>query len=182
MSDFEKNLDKAVENYEKNFDKIANKTANTLEKVERGANKVYIGCATIFGNLFFAAFCLWGVYAAVVAYQLETTGVVTPGIVIGLDESNTNGSSAYSPIVEFTANGQTYTFESGNASSPPAYQVGETVNVRYDPADPNIAQIDKYSERWLMPIILIPSMICGSIILTFFMVRAWRRGQNVLPE
>ena len=119
---------------------------------------------------------------ATIASRLETTGIVVPGIVIGLDESNTDGSSTYSPVVEFTANGQTYTFESDNASSPPAYQIGETVNVRYDPADPNTAQIDKLTERWLMPVLLIPSMLCGSIVLTFFMVRAWRRGDDVISN
>lgn len=169
-----------MDQYEKNVDAAANKIFNTAEKVGRGANKVAIGCTTVIANLFFGAFCLWGVFAAYTAYRLETTGVVAPGIVIGLDESTTDGSTTYSPVVEFTANGQTYTFESSNASSPPAYQVGETVNVRYDPADPNTAQIDKLTERWLMPVLLIPSMLCGSILLTFFMVRAWRRGDDVI--
>lgn len=171
-----------MEQYEKNFDHVANKAANAVEKVGRGANKMYIGCLTIFFNLFFAAFCLWGVYAAVIAYRLETTGVVTEGTVIGLDESNSDGSTAYDPIVEFSVDGQTYTFESGNASSPPAYDVGERVEVLYDPNDPNTAQINKISERWLMPVILIPSMLCGSVILTFVMVRAWRRGDDMLPN
>lgn len=168
--------------YEKNVDAAADKVFNTAEKVGRGANKLAIGCTTLLANLFFGAFCLWGVYAATVAYRLETTGIVTPGTVTGLEESTTDGSTTYSPVVEFTANGQTYTFESDNASSPPAYQVGETVNVRYDPADPSTAQIDKLTERWLMPILLIPSMLCGSIILTFVMVRAWRRGDDVLSQ
>jgi len=176
--DENKNFNKAVESYEKNVDKAL----NAVDKVGRGANRLYIGCVTILANLFFMAFCLWGVYAASTAYKLETTGVVTEGIVTGLDESNTDGSSTYSPIVEFTVNGQTYTFESGNASSPPAYQVGETVNVRYDPADPNTAQIDKLTERWLMPVLLIPSMLCGSIVLTFFMVRSWRRNEDLLSN
>lgn len=171
-----------MDQYEKNIDNVTGKVFNTAEKVGRGANKLAIGCGTILANLFFGAFCLWGVYAANTAYRLETTGIVTTGTVIGMEESNTDGSSAYSPIVEFSANGQTYTFESNNASSPPAYQVGETVNVRYDPADPGTAQIDKLTERWLMPILLIPSMICGSIILTFFMVRAWRRGEDVISN
>ncbi len=174
-----------MEQYEKNFDKAANKAADAVEKVGRGANKLYIGCITIFANLFFAAFCLWGVYAAVIAYRLETTGVVTEGVVTRLEESSSSegGCCTYSPVVEFVAtNDQTYTFESENASDPPAYDIGERVEVLYDPNDPNTAQINKYSERWLMPIILIPSMLCGSVILTFVMVRAWRRGDDMLPN
>lgn len=169
-----------MDSYERNIDKAANKALDTAEKVGRGVNKLAIGCITIAANLFFAAFCLWGVFAASTAYRLETTGVVTQGVVIGLDESNSDGSVTYSPIVEFTVNGQTYSFDSGNSSSPPEYEIGESVNVRYDPADPHTAQIDKYSERWLMPILLIPSMLCGSVLLTFFMVRAWRRGEDVI--
>ena len=173
-----------MEQYEKNFDKVANKAGNALEKVERGANKIYIGCATILGNLFFAAFCLWGVYAAVIAYRLETTGGVAEGEVTCLEESSSpeGGCCTYSPVVEFEVNGQAYSFDGDTASYPPEYEVGERVEVLYDPNDPNTAQINKYSERWLMPILLIPSMLCGSIILTFFMVRAWRRGENLLQN
>lgn len=171
-----------MDHYEKNIDKAANKAFDAVDKVGRGVNKAAIGCITIAANLFFAAFCLWGVFAAFTAYRLETTGAVTEGVVVGLDESSSDGSVTYSPIVEFTVNDQTYTFDSGNSSSPPEYEIGESVNVRYDPADPNTAQIDKYSERWLFPVIIIPSMLCGSVVLTFFMVRAWQRGEDVISN
>ncbi|MEK6752658.1 MAG: DUF3592 domain-containing protein [Chloroflexota bacterium] len=173
-----------MEQYEKNFDKAANTAANAMDKVNRGANKLYIGCALVFGNLFFMAFCLWGVYAAVVAYRLETSGVVTEGTVVRLEESAdaNGGCCTYSPVIEFSVNGQTYTFEGGTASNPPAYQIGERVKVLYDPTDPNTAQINKYSERWFFPICIIPSMIFASLLLTFFMVRAWRRGEDVLTD
>ena len=71
-----------MEQYEKNVDKIANRAANTVEKVGNGLNKLYIGCSIIFANLFFAAFCLWGVYALYTAYKLDTGGEVTNGTVI----------------------------------------------------------------------------------------------------
>jgi hypothetical protein len=57
--------------------------------------------------------------------------------------------------------------------------VNEKVPVLYDPSDPNTAQINKFSDRWLMPIILIPAMIFASIIVTFFMIRAWRKGSAI---
>ena len=164
--------------YEKNFDKAA----NAAEKIVRGANRLYIGCATIFANLFFMAFCLWGVYAAYVSWQLQTNGKTTTGIVVRLNEQSDGdgGCCTYVPIVEFEVDGRTYSFEGGTASDPPAYRLNEEVTVLYDPADPNTAQINKFFERWLMPIILIPSMICTSIIVTFFMVRAWRRGEDII--
>ena len=163
--------------YEKSVDKVV----NAAEKVARGANRLYIGCATIIANLFFMAFCLWGVYAAYIGWQLQTNGEATTGIVVRLDEQSDSegGCCTYVPIIEFEAGGNTYSFRGDTASDPPAYEVSEEVSILYDPANPNTAQINKWSERWLMPIILIPSMILASIILTFFMVRAWRRGDSI---
>ena len=161
------------------YEKAVDKALNAAEKVGSGMNKLYIGCSIIALNLFFAAFCLWGVYALFKAYNLENSGSTTTGTVIEMEESSSTegGCCVYSPVVEFQANGQTYTFESDNASDPPAYQVGETVPVIYDPNDPNTAQINKWSERWLFPIIIIPAMILGALITTFFLVRAWRRNE-----
>jgi len=163
------------------YEKSVDKAANAVEKVASGANRLYIGCATILANLFFMAFCLWGVYAAYVGWQLETNGKTTTGVVVRLDEQSDaeGGCCTYVPVVEFQADGITYSFDGDTASDPPQYEVDEEVPVLYDPSDPNTAQIDKFSERWLMPIILIPSMIFASIILTFFMVRAWRRGDSL---
>ena len=164
MNNFDENLDKAVESYEKNFDKVA----NTVDKVATGVNRLRIGCITLFVNLFFAAFCLWGAYAASVSWKLQTAGEVTTGTVTRL--------------VEFQANGQTYSFENGNASDSVDYTVGSDVNVRYDPANPNTAQIDNVVERWLFPILIIPSMIFAALITNFFSFRAWRRGDDSIYE
>jgi hypothetical protein len=182
MSNFDKKLDDAVEKYEKSVEKNVNKLANTAEKVASGVNRLYIGCATILGNLFFLAFCLWGAYAAYNSYNLGKNGETTTGIVIELEESTDSDNSCcvYSPVIEFDANGQTYTFESDNASYPPEYEVGEEVRVLYNPSNPNNAQINKASERWLMPVLVIPAMIIGSIIFTFAMVRAFRRNDDVM--
>lgn len=166
-----------MEQYEKTVDKAL----NAAEKVGSGLNKLYIGCSIIFANLFFTAFCLWGMYALSTAYRLENSGSTTTGTVIEMEESSTSegGCCVSSPVIEFQSNGQTYTFDGGNASNPPAYQVGETVPVIYDSSDPTTAQINKWSERWLFPLIIIPAMILGALITTFFLVRAWRRNENI---
>jgi len=163
------------------YEKSVDKAVDAVEKIGRGANRLYIGCITVFVNLFFMAFCLWGVYAAYVSWQLETNGERTSGTVVRLDEQDDadGGCCTYVPIVEFEVDGKTYSFEGDTASDPPQYDVNENVPVLYDPSDPNTAQINKFSERWLMPIILIPAMIFASIILTFFMIRAWRRGSDI---
>lgn len=93
--------------------------------------------------------------------------------------SSEGGCCVYSPVVEFNVNGQTYTFESGNASDPPAYQVGDVVEVRYDPTAPSTAQIDSYFERWAFPVCIIPSMTLAALVLNIYMFRAFRRGESL---
>jgi hypothetical protein len=174
--DFGDKLDKAVSNYEKGMDNLAPKLENAVDKVGRGLNRLYIGCAMILGNLFFAAFCLWGAYAAMISWKLETSGEITTGTVARLEESETSEGycCVYSPVVEFQVDGQTYSFEDDTASSSPNYEIGSEVRILYDPADPNTAQINTFSSRWLFPIIIIPAMI--------FMIRAWWRGEDVISE
>ena len=166
-----------MDSYEKNFDKAV----NAVEKAAGAANRLQTGCLTIFFNLFFAGFCLWGVYAGYISWKLQTQGVTTTGNVVRLEESSSSegGCCVYSPVIEFDANGRTYSFEGDNASHPPAYDIGEQVPVIYDPADPDTAQINKILERWLFPVLIIPAMCFGALILNFFMWRAWRRGDTV---
>ncbi|HSL43171.1 MAG TPA: DUF3592 domain-containing protein [Anaerolineales bacterium] len=153
----------------------------TLSAVEKGASRLQIGCWTVFFNLFFAGFCLWGAYAAYTGWQLQTKGVTTTGTVVRLDErsSGDGGCCTYVPVVDFQVQDRIYTFEGDNASYPPAYAVGEQVEVRYDPNNPNSAQIDSLLERWIFPVIIIPTMIMAALILNFFMIRAWMRGEPV---
>ena len=167
-----------MDNYEKNVDKAL----NAVEKVGGAMNRVYIGCATVFANLFFAGFCLWGAYAGYTSWRLEQSGETTTGTVIEMEESSSaeGGCCVYSPVIEFSANGQAYTFESSNASYPPEYEVGEQVQVLYDPSDPETAQINKWSERWLFPIIIIPAMLFAALLVNFFMIRAFWRNDVAL--
>ncbi|MBK9924467.1 MAG: DUF3592 domain-containing protein [Anaerolineales bacterium] len=172
-----------MDNFEKNYERAVDKTVNTVEKVGGAVNRLQLGCWIILSNLFFMGFCLWGAYAGYTSWKLDTEGKTAIGTVVRLEESSDSdgGCCVYSPVVEFTANDQTYSFESGNASYPPAYEVGEEVNVIYDPADPNTAQINKWTERWLFPIIIIPVMIFTSLIVTFILVRGfWRNDPHLI--
>jgi hypothetical protein len=177
MNNLDENLDKAVDKYEKGFDKAA----NAVGKVANVANRLYIGCVTIVANLFFMGFCLWGGYAAYTSWQLQTNGETVTGVVVELEEHSDaeGGCCTYVPIVEYSVKGQQYSIEGDTASNPPQYEVGEDVSILYDPSDPNKAQINKWTERWLFPIIIIPAMIFASLIVTFFMIRAWQRNESV---
>ncbi len=173
-----------MDNFEKNYERTVDKAVNAVEKVDRAANRLQIGCWTIFFNLFFAGFCLWGVYAGYISWKLDNEGATATGIVVSLDESDDSegGCCVYSPVIEFEAGGQTYSFDGGNASYPPAYEVGEQVEVIFDPAAPDTAQINKWTERWLFPIIIVPVMILAALILNFFMIRSFWRNDPIHTE
>ena len=79
-----------MDNFEKNYERTVDKAVGAVEKVGNAANRAYIGCITIFANLFFAAFCLWGAYAAYTGWQLQTTGEATTGVVVRMEESNSS--------------------------------------------------------------------------------------------
>jgi Protein of unknown function (DUF3592) len=176
-NDFDEKLDTAVESYEKKVDALA----NHFQKAVVGLNRLRTGCLILLANLFFAAFCLWGAYAAVVSWKLQFAGQLTNGAVTRLKESKTESGACcvYSPVIEFDANGRRYSFENDSARSSKDYEIGSIVQVRYDPVDPTTAQIDDVVDRWLFPVLIIPSMIFASLLVNFFLIRAFRRGVDV---
>ena len=67
----------------------------------------------------------------------------------------------YFPIVEFTAGGELYTFESGSGSSSRPYKKGQEIPVLYHPDNPENAQIESFGSQWL------GVLICGLIGIVF---------------
>jgi hypothetical protein len=65
-------------------------------------------------------------------------------------------SSMICPVVEFTApSGGKIRFTSEFGSRPAGHKVGQSVNVRYDPVDPQKAEIESTMNLWLVPLILV---------------------------
>lgn len=87
--------------------------------------------------------------------RLSGQGVITTGVVSEVEESDTNSSgneqTFYRLTVEYTVDGQTYSIRNQKFIS--NYYTGDTIEVIYDPADPSIAQVNIFSERWIDPII-----------------------------
>ncbi|MFC3692804.1 DUF3592 domain-containing protein [Chenggangzhangella methanolivorans] len=77
------------------------------------------------------------------------------GRVVANDYSrDSDGDGGYRAVVRFeTADGRQVDIRSRVRSSPPAFDVGESVVVRYDPAVPDSARIDSFMERWFGPLI-----------------------------
>jgi Protein of unknown function (DUF3592) len=75
------------------------------------------------------------------------------GTVIDLSSSLSEGSFTYYPIVRFTtAEGRTVEFQSPSGSSSPP-DVGDRVEVLYDPDNPRDAQLSGFFDIWLWPIV-----------------------------
>ena len=65
-------------------------------------------------------------------------------------------ASMICPVVEFAApSGEKIRFTSDFGSLPASHKVGQSVNVRYDPADPHKAEIESKANIWLVPVILV---------------------------
>jgi hypothetical protein len=86
------------------------------------------------------------------------------------------------PIVEFTApSGEKIRFTSDFGTLPASHKIGQSVNVRYDPLNPQQAEIDSAMNIWLTPLILIfMGIVACCLAVTFLGVYALA-GTSVSP-
>lgn len=97
------------------------------------------------------------------SFELAFQGEKTTGQVIGLVQStDSEGDTLYSPVATFTVGDRKLQIEGMTASYPPAYRVGQEVEVVYNPQNLNKAAINKFSELWLLP-----TMIGGTVAVLF---------------
>jgi hypothetical protein len=119
-------------------------------------------------NIIKFSFTILGLLALLVALLLYLhtrtflqTAVVTQGTVVDLamvqsERSNTSSAvsvrfttGSYAPVVRFRAeNGHDYQFTSPVSTYPPAYDVGENIEVLYEESDPNKASINSFFFLW----------------------------------
>ena len=65
-------------------------------------------------------------------------------------------ASMICPVVEFTASsGEKVRFTSEFGSRPAGYKIGQSVTVGYEPVEPQKAEIDSTTTRWLVPLIYV---------------------------
>jgi hypothetical protein len=87
-----------------------------------------------------------------------------PGAVAALDWSDDSDTSGARPIVEFEIRGEPYRISGSAWSYPPAYAVGDHVQVLYPPEQPRAARIYSWFDFWFLPVLL------GGIGLVFGLV------------
>jgi Protein of unknown function (DUF3592) len=89
------------------------------------------------------------------------------GQVIDMVVHSGSKGSTYAPVIEYVAdNGDTYRFTSDIYSSPPSHQVGDQVDVLYDPVHPIDARENAFLTLWLFPLVFgLPGMLIVIIVL-----------------
>jgi hypothetical protein len=108
--------------------------------------------------------------------QMESR-VPTTGTVVELTTRITASgrSTMICPVVEFSLpSGEKVRFTSEFGSRPAGHQIGQSVNVRYDPADPQKAEIESGMTLWLAPVIYVfIGAIACCLSITFLAVYAF---------
>ena len=120
--------------------------------------------------------------SAGLTYLRTRTFVRTAGKADGTVIENVGRASGH-PRVLFHADGRDFVFVSAVGSSPPSFQVNDTVRVFYDPKNPAEAKIDSFGELWMTPsIVACLGVVLGAIGAgQFLWVRHVRRGAQTKP-
>jgi len=105
-----------------------------------------------------AAFGLLGGAAWTYFKQQRTmqSRVAATGTVVELTRQNTARGYILCPVVEFTIpSGEMIRFTSEFGSRPASHSVGQSIAVRYDPVDPQKAEVESAMSLWLAPLIMV---------------------------
>ncbi len=90
-----------------------------------------------------------------VAHAQLATGTV---VAFSISKDPDTSASSYCPEVRYqTQSGQTVNFGANTCSSPAAYQVGDPIELYYDPQNPQAAQIKSFAAQYLVSTSLVIS-------------------------
>ncbi len=83
------------------------------------------------------------------------TAVSSSGEVVDFEVKQRDGenSVSYSPVVKFSHEGEVFQFTSPVSANPPAYEVGDAVEILLDPLNPEAAKINGFLFLWLFPLV-----------------------------
>jgi hypothetical protein len=107
--------------------------------------------------------------------------VVAKGTVTGLNEQSGENGKMFAPEYTFvTQDGRIWNAVSTSSSNPPAYQVGQSIRVLYDPHYPEHNRIDSFWHLWgfSAAFLLVAAILA---VLGFAMRSAKRRRAQVTP-
>ncbi len=116
------------------------------------------------------------------SYTLSVNGSVAEGTVVRLLEDEVAFDSDFYPVVEFEVDGQTYTVQSQNNyrwwNKYTRFPIGKQVEMRYNPANPESAEINSWVDLWMEPLILGVFTVLSAIGVNVYLVFRWRSQRN----
>lgn len=76
-------------------------------------------------------------------------------MVYSRSSSSSGGGGGYAPVYQFrTVDGQTIVMHDSLSSNPPQFQVGQEIDILYDPANPQKARINKWMNLYFVSLLL----------------------------
>ena len=115
------------------------------------------------------------------SYTLTTSGEVVTGTVARWLEDDVSFTSDFYPVVEFEVNGETYSVQSQNNyrwwHRYIRFPVGKQLEMRYNPANPETAEINSRWDVWNETIILGVFTIIAAVAVNVYLLFRWRRNQ-----
>lgn len=132
-------------------------------------------------------FCLClAVFVSHKSYRLLHDGLRAPGTVIDtvISRGSKGGNVSY-PVVRYTAqDGRSYEFESSSGSEPPAYDVGDAVEVLYWANDPQNGTIKGFFSLWGASLIVgvLGFVFTGAGVLLFYLIVLLPRRSKHRPR
>ena len=153
--------ERGVIGYETTADTITDVDVIQKKGVSKTAHAIsaFIGASVVAGTLYWADHL----------HRYIDKAVRTHGTIVSQQSSNSDGSTTYAPVIEFTPyKSETIRFTSNISSSSPSWDVGDNVFVFYDPDDHSDAMMDRGWFNYFFQLIL------GFIGLVVFGVSSWQ--------
>jgi len=134
----------------------------------------------VVGLLFSAVFSGVGFYFLSANMDLDENGIHVDAIVVDMvTQRDSDGDNMYYPVVEFEIdNGETVTQKMTFGSSPPAYDIGEEVDVAYYEGDISSAAILSTFSMYVFPGIFIGIGSLFQFILVLVIISTVRRRKQ----
>jgi hypothetical protein len=112
------------------------------------------------------------------SFTLTTSGEVVTGTVVRWLEDDVSFTSDFYPVVEFEVNGETYSVQSQNNyrgwQRYIRFPVGKQLEMRYNPANPETAEINSGWDVWNETIILGVFTIITAVAVNAYLFFRWR--------
>ena len=129
-------------------------------------------------NLAWLVLAALAVWLGLRSYTLTTTGEVTQGTVVRLLEEEVSFTSSFTPVLQFQVDGQTYEFHSQNSyrwwNRYFRFSEGNQVEIRYDPANPELAEVNSFWDVWNETIFLAVFTFLSAIGVNIYLMMRWR--------